>query len=427
MGLFSRRTVNRLLQENRRFLPDDKVGLHINHLNGRSAVQRLTTEWEVAVLNGLAKFGSVRHEPKLSGKVSVDLLLAWKERTALIEVTTVSDRGLDEANPIEQLCKELIKILRERGLNADKFYVSVNGNGKELFLGGPKAQLCLPRPEKFHAVIFNAEFQNFLNKVKSLPQKLSFRVKVGSEADVTITFDPAQNSFGYTHLAYTVPFTIHSNPVYNRLKSKAGQLGKAGFEGIKGIILCDAGCQMLTRQGHWGLDLGGAEIISAFLKQEDSVGFIIVLSVESDGTHRLGPDHLRIVGKTYVNPRQRGSSPLFDDLCRELVSQLPRPETTPINGSDTEDLGRSFFGGGSVSGNKIKMSARTVVGVLAGQITSEEFLEENKLFAEHFTRMLRNGCTIAEVRIERTERDDDWIEFVFSDPDPAISPFRLNS
>ena len=73
------------------------------------------------------------------------------------------------------------------------------------------------------------------------------------------------------------------------------------------------------------------------------------------------------------------------------------------------------------------MSARTVVGVLAGQITPEEFLEENKLFAEHFTRMLRNGWTIAEVRIEPTERDDDWIEFVFSGPDPAISPFRLNS
>ena len=154
----------------------------------------------------------------------------------------------------------------------------------------------------------------------SLPQKLSFRVKVGSEADVTITFDPAQSSFGYTHLAYKVPFTIHSNPVYNRLKSKAGQLGKAGFEGIKGIILCDAGCQMLTRQGHWGLDLGGAEIISAFLKQEDSVGFVIVLSVESDGTHRLGPDHLRIVGKTYVNPRQRGNSPLFDDLSVNLLA-----------------------------------------------------------------------------------------------------------
>ena len=52
--------VNRLLKENRRFLTDEKVGLHINHLNGNSAVQRLTTEWEVAVLDGLAKVGQVR-------------------------------------------------------------------------------------------------------------------------------------------------------------------------------------------------------------------------------------------------------------------------------------------------------------------------------------------------------------------------------
>jgi hypothetical protein len=72
-----------------------------------------------------------------------------------------------------------------------------------------------------------------------------------------------------------------------------------------------------------------------------------------------------------------------------------------------------------------KCPQRTVAGVLAGRITTEESVKRNKPFAEQFAQMLDNGCTIAEVRVEKTERDDDWIEFLFSDRDPSISPFKL--
>jgi hypothetical protein len=424
MGLFSRRTVQRLLQENRQFLTPDKVGLHKNHLNGTSEVQRLTTQWEVAVLNGLSKLGRVEQGPILLGNVSLDLLFTWKESVALIDITTVSDRGLDEANPVGQLCNELIKKVQEHGLDPEKFTVSVEGNWRELYLGGPKPTLFLPPVNEFDSIIFDAKFQKFLAKLVVLPQKTSFKVKLHKKADVTISFDPAQQSFSCSHLSYTVPFTTDSNTIHNRLKSKAVQLGKAGFAGWKGIILCDAGCNMLTRQGRRGLDLGGADIILAFLNQNPSIAFVIVLSVESDNTHRLSPEHLKIVGKTYVNGSQRNSATLFSQLCQELIAQLPRPETTPINALDLDDEGKSFWGGGSMAGNRIKISARTVAGILAGRIPIEKFVEHNKRFAEQFASMLDSGRTIAEVRVEKTERDDDWIEFLFSDRDPAISPFK---
>jgi hypothetical protein len=177
LGLLSRRTLNRLLQENRWVLADDKVGLHINHLNGTSAVQRLTTGWEVVVLNAFSKLDRVRHEPMLAGSVLVDLLFEWEGNIALIDITTVSDRGLDKANPIEQLCAVLVVAVQKQGLDPDKFYVQANGNSNELFLGGPKAQLYLPRPEDFRAVIFNARFDDYLTKVKQSQQKSSFVVK----------------------------------------------------------------------------------------------------------------------------------------------------------------------------------------------------------------------------------------------------------
>jgi hypothetical protein len=413
-----------MLRENVQSLASEKAGLHVNHLNGNSAIKRLATEWEVAVLNALSKVGRIEYEPKLSGNVSLDVLFKSQTFSALIEITTVSDRGLDDANPVWRLCQELIKQVQEHGLDPARFYVSVDGNWRELFLGGPKVSLCLPNAEDFPKTIFNTKFQRFLRNLNTSNVKVSYRIELRDNAGLTVSFDPTQKSFGCTHLSYTVPFTAHGNPVHNRLHAKALQLGRAGFDGIKGIILCDAGCQMLTRQGHRGMNLGGAEIIASFLNEEPSIGFVTVLSIESDGSHTFGPKHLRIVDKTYVNRSHRDFAELLGSFFRELVLHLPRPETTSINAHDVTDQGKSFYGGGSMAGTTIKISARTVIGILAGKIPTEEFQESHKPFAEHFARMLRDGGMLKEVRVEKTERDDDWVEFVFSERDPAISPFQ---
>jgi hypothetical protein len=415
-----------MLRENLKSLASEKAGLHANHLNGKDAIKRLSTEWEVAVLNVLSKIGRIEHEPKLGGNVSLDVLFKSPTLSALIEITTVSDRGLDDANPVWPVCEELIKRVQQHGFDPDKFSVSANGNGRELFLGGPKATLCLPPVEDFPKIIFNAEFESFLGNLKASNSKDSYRVTLRDYAGLTITFDPNQKSFWCTHLSYTVPFTAQANPVHNRLRAKALQLGKAGFDGIKGIIVCDGGCQMLTHQGRRGMSLGGAEIIASFLNEEPSIGFVIVLSIESDGSHSFGPEHLRIAGKTYVNRSHRDSAARCGSLSQELVVRLPKPETTSMNALDVADQGKSFYGGGSMAGTRIKMSSRTVIGILAGQITTEQFQKSHKSFAEHFARMLRDGRMLKEVRIESTERDDDWVEFLFSDRDPAISPFKLN-
>jgi hypothetical protein len=150
---------------------------------------------------------------------------------------------------------------------------------------------------------------------------------------------------------------------------------------------------MLTRQGHWGLDLGRAEVISAFLKRNPPIGFVLVLSVASDGSHCFGPEHLKIVGQIYVNPRNRPLPQLIAGLCDNLVDQFPRPETTPINASSVESLGRSFNGGGSMGGNRIKMSARTVAEVLAGKMKTEDFLGEIRS-----SRTSSPGCFVLDGR-----------------------------
>ena len=141
--------------------------------------------------------------------------------SALIEITTVSDRGLDEANPVWRVCEELIDRVQQHGCDPDNFSVSANGNARQLFLGGPKASLCLPPFEEFSKVIFNSEFETFLSNLKALNTKDSYRVELSDNAELTISFDPTQKSFGCTHLSYTVPFTTKANPVHNRLGGKS--------------------------------------------------------------------------------------------------------------------------------------------------------------------------------------------------------------
>ena len=428
MGIFSRRIVKRFLEENRRFLSEAKINFQIRHLNGSSPVQRLTTEWEVAVLNALYKLGlDPEYEPRLDGATSApDVLVRHLGKQALIDITTASDRGLDDENPYDRLSEELIRRIRERGLNPNKFGLKIEGNWRELHLGGPKPRLLMPRASDFDRVVFDESFSNFLDEVAVSDRKASFHPAADSSRGVLITFDPAQQFFSGTHLDYTVAFTGNKNPVYNRLDAKASQLKKAGFKGLKGIILCDGACGLLAKDGRRGMDLGANQIIFGFLQSEPQIDFVLVLRVKSDGSHFLGPEHLKITSEMLISRADLGSDPLITRL-RGIAHELPPPETTPLNGYSTEDAGKSFYGGGTMAGHKVKISARAVLGVLSGQTKQEDFARDNDIFVEAFRRMASQGRVISDAKIEHVaDRDDDWIEFAFSEEvDPATAPFAL--
>lgn len=426
MAIFSRRTVKRLLEENSRFLPKDKLNLQINHLNGASPIQRVTTEWEIAVLNGLQKLGvEPQYEPGFEGGSSVlDVLVKRQGKEALIDITTVSDRGLDEENPFQRLSDELIRKVRERGLDPNKFGLRVEGNWRQLHLGGPKPRLLMPRPAAFDSAVFDRKFSEFLDQVAGSSQKASFRPGSDPNAVLSITYDPAQQFFTGGHLDYTVAFTGNRNPVYNRLDAKASQVKKAGFNGSKGIVLCDGGCSLLSKNGRPGLDLGLSEVVLGFLNAEPQIDFVMVLRVKSDNSGLLGPEHTKIDSKLFVSSRSVCRDPLIDRL-QGLVQHLPTPENTPFNAYSTEDEGRTFTGGGRMTAHKITMSARTVLGVLSGRISQADFARENDSFVEAFRRMVDEGRVLSDAKIEHVaQRDDDWIEFCFSEPDPAAGPFK---
>jgi hypothetical protein len=226
-------------------------------------------------------------------------------------------------------------------------------------------------------------------------------------------------------LSYDVPYSLQHNPIYNRLRKKATQLRDSGYAGRKGIILCDGGCAALNRNSRPGLEYSAKDIISDFLRQNTSIAFVHTLVIERDGTLRLGPEHLSIVGRTYL-----GKAGLPDGVRAALLNlprMLPRPETTPVNACTSSNQGKSFHGGLTMSDRNVKFSVRSLLEVLAGRMTQEKFLRDHGFLrapgANFFERMLREGRLLSEVKLEPCPtRDDDWINFEFSNSDPAVSP-----
>jgi hypothetical protein len=64
MAIFSRRTLQRLINENASFLTTKQLKKHVDSLNNADE-HSLGAEWEVVLLNCFSKAGTVTHEPKL--------------------------------------------------------------------------------------------------------------------------------------------------------------------------------------------------------------------------------------------------------------------------------------------------------------------------------------------------------------------------
>jgi hypothetical protein len=64
MAIFSRRTIQRLINENASFLTTKQIKSHVDNLNNGD----LGAEWEVVLLNVFSKLGRVEHEKNFNGK-----------------------------------------------------------------------------------------------------------------------------------------------------------------------------------------------------------------------------------------------------------------------------------------------------------------------------------------------------------------------
>lgn len=428
MAIFSRRILQAILDENGKTLALRQCQEHLDRLNGKDADQRLSVEWEIAVLYGAGKLVHVEFEPPMPTGKKPDMRLTLADQEVLAEITCVSDKGLNEANPTDYLCSELFRRLRRLQLSPNRFRIQVGGNYTELWLGGDaKATLKLPHRSKFASDIFGEQFRDFIKSIQKFPEQATSMAISTPGIDVKFEYNPGQEFFGSTHLSYTVCHLLENNPLFNRLKRKAEQLQQANYKGTVGVIVCDGGCALLSDAGRRGMNYGCSNVVKHFFRCYPKIGFVQVITIKGDQWTTSRPKRYEVVSAQYLNTADNRL--LLNELAR-INEKLPNPETTPFaaHHQHYRHCGRSFVGGWEFNGH-MKISVRMLQELLAGRITSAEFLEAHGDFRlgngpNIFELRLRSGQLINDAKIVSGDaKDDDWIDFAFGESDPAISPF----
>ncbi|HZH29216.1 MAG TPA: hypothetical protein VEY11_00360 [Pyrinomonadaceae bacterium] len=418
MAIFSRRTIQRLINENASFLTGKQIKTHVDKLNKGD----LGAEWEVVLLNVFSKLGKVEHERTFNGK-NPDLYFTSADHTLdfLADIKTVSDEGVELKNPQKQLNARLHKEIAERDIKG-AWRCEIGGNYEEARKTGGMIQLKLPALARFDKEIFNESWEEFTSQIKKEPDKeRKYAIKTES-VDLLIAYKPSKEwtgSGGYpSYKSITSREHLIQNSVWNGLVSKSEQLEGTGYEGVLGIILCDGGSDYLRKSGS---------IIQEFFRVHPRISFILVFeAVQNFGFNSSNQVLIYFEKGKEINAELED---FLSNLHKHILEIFPYPIRSALNAvnaleSTKKHLGNSFIGGCTMSGYEIKLSSRTILDLLAGRITYDEFPDDYKDF---FKRRLSEGRLFEAVEIEKdtNEKDDDWLIFKFGKPDPAITPYTV--
>jgi hypothetical protein len=427
--LFARRTLQQLLSSNATVLNRTQLQRHVDALNDVSRIS-LPTEWEVAIIHALSQIATVKYEPNLGGSSRVDVYCeTFRESlTFAAEITTVSDQGYEQENPLRKFGDLLIEIARSYDIDPGMLSYEVGGEmvGKRT---SQKMKLKLPKKGDL-SVFLRRDARAFFHAIKDDPVK-HHRWEIRNDAvEITLSYDPSQHYLSGTYPGYKTAYSNTHNSIAEALRSKAGQLKKSGFTGLKGIFLCDGASDLIRSTSRL------ETVIAEVLRRRTTVNFVIVATVDDrgprDSRHSVKLD-------IYFNPRVSDNDrqqlrKLLANLSDAFPKPVERPQTVAAN------FGRKFiactplYASWKLSGLRYSFPSRVLLELLAGNISVDElhkyhwFRDPPGQETPHFFKVMReHGHTIRSITVERIENfDDDWVTFEFGDPDPALVPFRID-
>ena len=435
--IFSRRALQLRISELRGSLDDAIVDKLASRLN-RHGKDRLAAMWEVAVFHALSRQGSTRSEDPLHDGRRPDIAFVSEGLSFTADVTIVSDDGLDEQNPVEEFGSRVEALKKRLGLQIGGMTIRILSR-KERVGGRERTMLRLPSRNQLDRFIKERLEPNLRSQIEAGRTILRFSVD-DDTTGLDLFIDPQKcpfNSLSYP--SYDVPTIKERNPLYNVLKAKARQLRAA--EGIVGIIVGDADSTALSERRQGWNEVGVRDIIRDFLRQHSSIGFVFVVSVREKrpAVLDIGPRERWLHGILEIGSGCPAGTAL-DALFRLAMRDMPKPVMMPVNGARRAQevgYGRSHYGVNLVSKNRVRISSRDLMEILAGRRTIDDFNAMHRwrsvtapssshTMFNQFDKFLTDGRLPVTMEVVRTGEDDsdDWIELEFGDSDPAISPIR---
>lgn len=436
MAMFARRVLKAMLDDLELHLPLEgrqKLAREVNQ-KSRSA---LGFEWEIALLFGLSRIGKVEYEPGSSGKSQPDI--AFTEGSAspisfTADVTTVSDQGLIEQNPTDRFSMAVMR-LRLKYKLPGATNIKIEGQATGPHFRDRKMRVDLPATSQIESLVRKHVGPMF---ERARNEKLETASVAINEPGVraTVSYNAKQRYSTGSYPAYRAAYSLTRNPVYPALKAKLDQLKKSGRPGPLGIFLCDGDCELLKSANNHVANASIDQVIGEFFRRNSSISFVVILTFPPAKPVPFAGlvKEVRITGRIFANPNAKNpiDRGAVQALLNRGLAQVPAALATPLDALYWLEHGKAHQGeplhniieGSRIMGQSLKVSARKIQEVLAGQMTAEEFWRQYQSptsgIKNPFLRALQSGFTIQSVKLTRVpQADDDLIDFEFG-PDVAI-------
>lgn len=397
--------------------------------------------WEAVWLYALVCSGiSIEHEKPLADGCRPDFRFVMQGASATTvvvgDITSVSDKGLHSSNPVRLFWDAVLILARKHKLDPSHFSYSIDHRMDGPY-GNRKAVLLLPARKEIRAYL-KREIEPYIRYIAETKPAKDTRSFHSNDVQLALQYNTSQEFSGGGHIVYNIPYSATRNPIHTALEKKARQLSDAPESSIRVVILCDADCYALQTSTVGSGAMSAAQVVQHFLRKSGSIDAVLIVTTELIDRYSNYDRRLRISAKWIT----RTSGARFVDaeglasvraILASALDQLPTPMLDPHNAmirASAVGYGHGTLGA-AMSDKRIKISARKVLELLAGTESQERFLRSYgwdgtwNNSPNPFQLALARGKVITSTSITPGgDADDDWIEFEFSDPDPAISPFR---
>ena len=273
MAVFSRRTIQRLINENANFLKKSETKEHIDKLNlnkkeylklledGKNINDLirvyLNTEWEIVLLNSLSKFGNIIHEQR-SGESKPDIFFTSSANNFefLSDVTCIT--GKQDKDNIPLVFKNELKEIIDKENLGGFWRIFINGNSREVDFCKVKPKLKLGGKTQREEIYNSKKFTTFIKGIRKNPDiKHYFTFKKNKEnpeprpinqielyknviIDISIQYEPRSfYQIEYSQFDDRKVVKFEDDEIYKSLLNKLNQLTKTNYEGCLGVFLCD--------------------------------------------------------------------------------------------------------------------------------------------------------------------------------------------
>jgi len=411
-------------------------------LENKRVDQVLPAELELGVVWALSKMGDVEVEPDWYGARRPD---AYTERlfegyACAVEITAISDARLAQEDDMRRvatrLCEVANKIRKGQGKHLHFHFGEESGHTSTGYLRWRNIDRDFVPTEATTELI-----RTWLQQGGEKPPLQVIQGKTSIAIAWSVTPQHPHSNFFSSMPAEA--YSLENNPLHEALEEKSKQLASPNFEGLRCVVVADAGSRMLRHLNESMRSPGtvtGNQVIVHFLGKADSAVDVVLALSPYRAPSLFGLQLKPLSWRSSLWVR----SGLHVDPCGvgTLVALLPPPRFEGYQARSLQQqaafrqdalgwyLGKTIESG--TTGMTIKISARAFLDLLAGRITLEQFhhfsgLENGSTKRNIFAHRLDQGDTLSSVKIEHggLDEDDDWL-VIDLQQDPSAGPLKLS-